>query len=698
MTKGIRKIGDGSRIDIPASECAIELSTGLPYKVKDKRGRHQGRLVVQEFAGFQLSGTGRRAIWLCVCDCGNTICTAISPSVRVHSCGCLNREVHTTHGARTGEWDVKTAEIQAYRVWLSQVRHCYNPNSSSYPTVGGRGIKMCDRWVNDFAAFLEDVGLPPTPQDVLARLDSDKDFEPSNVCWIPRTDHSERSIAPSVQRKNKDKPKPSDDQLRMLVKEYPDASAREYSELFAAATGIQISRSAMGYRLQKLGLSRKEQKPSNDQLMLLVKEYPDASITKYSELLAAATGIRLSKSALSHRLQKLELSRKDQRSANYGATAQYSTRKTKGRWKVGDGARVDIPASECAIELSTGLPDNVKDKRGVRQGRLVAQEFAGFHVSRTRRTVIWLCVCDCGNTTRARITPQATVYSCGCLFREVNTTHGAQAWKDGVRSAEYPVYLAWRGQIESCYHSHSPKYPNAGGRGIKMYEPWVNDFAAFLEDVGYPPTPQHVLARIDYDKDFEPSNVRWIPRIEHMERSIARGNQQRYEDKPQPSDDQLRMLVKKYPDAASGDYCELLAAATGIRISRSSMFRRLQKLGLSRKEQKPSDDQLRMLAQQYPDATGREYCELLAEETGIRISQSHLSVRMRKLGLAREEPKLSDDQLILFAQRYPDAIATDYCELIAKETGIRISRSNMQLRLQKLGVSRKEQRYERFKL
>ncbi len=695
MTKKMRRIGDGSRIDIPASECAIELSTGLPDKVKDKRGVRKDRLVAQEFAGFQLSGTRKRAIWLCVCDCGNTICTVILPSSKVYSCGCLNREVHTTHGSRMGEWDVKTAESQAYRVWLSQIRHCYNPNSSSYPTVGGRGIKMCDRWVNDFSAFLEDVGYPPTAQHVLARLDDDKDFELSNVRWMPKTEHSKEIHARSVQQKSEDKPQPSDDQLRMLVKEYPDASAREYSELLAAATGIHISRDAMGYRLKKLGLSRKKPQPSNDQLMLIVKEYPDASIPKYCELLAAATGIRISQVVLLSRLQKLGLSRKDQRSANDGATAQYSTRKTKGRWKVGDGARVDIPASECAIELSTGLPDKVKDKRGIRQGRLVVQEFAGFYVRRTARAAVWLCVCDCGNTIRAKIAPTATVYSCGCLFREVNTTHGAEARKDGVRSAESPVYSAWRCQIESCYHSHSRKYPNTGGRGIKMCDRWVTDFAAFLEDVGYPPTPRHVLARLDYDKDYEPSNVRWMPRTEHTEKNIAH-RLLRYKDKPQPSDDQLRMLVKKYPDASARDYCKLLAAATGIPISRSNMFCRLQKLGLSRKEQKPSDDQLRMFAQRYPDATGREYCELIAKETGVRINRSHLSVRMRKLGLSREEQKLSDDQLRMFAQRYPDATGREYCELITKEAGIRISRSTVQLRLQKLGLSRKEQRYAMF--
>jgi hypothetical protein len=61
---------------------------------------------------------------------------------------------------------------------------------------------------------------------------------------------------------------------------------------------------------------------------------------------------------------------------------------------------------------------------------------------------------------------------------------------------------------------------------------------AFLEDVGLPPTPQHLLARLDYDKDFEPGNVRWIPRTEHDKRAITHSVQQKYKDKPKPSDDQ----------------------------------------------------------------------------------------------------------------------------------------------------------------
>jgi hypothetical protein len=254
--------------------------------------------------------------------------------------------------------------------------------------------------------------------------------------------------------------------------------------------------------------------------------------------------------------------------------------------RIGDGSRIDIPASECEIELSTGIPDRVKDKRGVRRGRLVAQEFVGFQVSRKTKKAVWLCLCDCGNTLCTVMTPSSDTFSCGCLIREINTTHGASQRRRGVRSVETQVYVVWLSQIQKCCRPNSAKYRTVGGRGIKMCDRWVNNFPAFLEDVGLPPTPQHMLVRLDYDKDYEPSNVRWIPKAEHHKRVIAHSNQQKYKDKPKPSDDQLTLLAQKYPDASLTEYCELFAKETGMRISRDMMARRLQKLGLSRKEQR----------------------------------------------------------------------------------------------------------------
>ncbi len=312
---------------------------------------------------------------------------------------------------------------------------------------------------------------------------------------------------------------------------------------------------------------------------------------------------------------------------------------TKKGHRIGDGARIDIPSSECEIELSTGIPDRVKDKRGVRRGRLVAQEFVGFQVCRSRRKAVWQCLCDCGNTLCTVMTPSSDTFSCGCLIREINTTHGASLRRRGVRSVETKVYLVWLSQIKKCYRPNSSKYPTVGGRGIKMCDRWVNNFPAFLEDVGLPPTPQHVLVRLDYDKDYEPSNMCWMPRTEHQRRVIARVNQKRYKDKPKPSDDQLTLLAQKYPDASLREYCELFAKETGMQIGLSMMTYRMHKLGLSSKEQKPSDDQLILFARRYPDAIAREYCELIANETGIRISRSTVQFRLQKLGLARKEQR-----------------------------------------------------------
>jgi transposase len=328
---------------------------------------------------------------------------------------------------------------------------------------------------------------------------------------------------------------------------------------------------------------------------------------------------------------------------DYDVIAEYrscenETQMSKGKRKIGDGARIDVPASDCALE-SNGLPAPVKDKRGLRHGRLVVQEFAGFQVSGKKRSSIWLCVCDCGNTICVGGVPHCTVYSCGCLFHELRTTHGIKALKDGEKSAEFPVYAAWYAQLRNCYSPKSARYSTVGGRGIKMCDRWVNDFPAFLEDVGYPPTPDHVLARIDYDKDYEPSNVRWIPKTEHTEKSIAHSLQQRYKDKPKPSDEQLTLLAQKYPNSSLAEYCELFAKETGTPISLGIMARSLRKLGLSHKKQKLSDDQLILFAQQYPDANVTEYCELIAKETGIRISKTNVSIRLQKLGLSRKEQR-----------------------------------------------------------
>ena len=91
-----------------------------------------------------------------------------------------------------------------YSSWIAMKDRCLNPKSSNYPNWGGRGITVCQEWVDDFETFYAYVGPRPTPQHSLDRIDNERGYEPGNVRWATKLQqtHNRRSCKTGPEHKN----------------------------------------------------------------------------------------------------------------------------------------------------------------------------------------------------------------------------------------------------------------------------------------------------------------------------------------------------------------------------------------------------------------------------------------------------------------------------------------------------------------
>jgi hypothetical protein len=144
--------------------------------VKDRAGQFFGRLLLVAYAGR----LNNKTMWICRCECGESRTLAVENLVSgaTVSCGCHRKKIldKTSHGL---------AGKRAYNIWKNIVDRCRNPNNRHYADYGGRGVDVCDEWL-DVTNFYRDMGDPPDGRSI-ERLDNNLGYSKDNCVWATDT-------------------------------------------------------------------------------------------------------------------------------------------------------------------------------------------------------------------------------------------------------------------------------------------------------------------------------------------------------------------------------------------------------------------------------------------------------------------------------------------------------------------------------
>lgn len=149
-------------------------------QIKDLSGKQFEHCRVVDFAFVK-----KRAYWNCVCECGNKFIASGSELSRgsVTACGCrqkLGWGTNKTHGL---------TNTRLHRIWNAMKQRTINPKNKYYCNYGGRGIKVCEEWFNDFISFYNwaiDNGYSDNLS--IDRIDVNGNYEPSNCRWATKTE------------------------------------------------------------------------------------------------------------------------------------------------------------------------------------------------------------------------------------------------------------------------------------------------------------------------------------------------------------------------------------------------------------------------------------------------------------------------------------------------------------------------------
>jgi hypothetical protein len=163
--------------DTKSCGCALLMGKGPPRI--DLAGQRYDRLRVIERVA---TAPGAPAYVRVQCDCGSAPKSVRLTALRsgdTKSCGCLSRERRAAEKATPGPSRIEPE----YSTWRHMIRRCERPEWEGFANYGGRGIGVCARWRESFAAFLADMGRRPGDGYSIDRINNDGNYEPDNCRW-----------------------------------------------------------------------------------------------------------------------------------------------------------------------------------------------------------------------------------------------------------------------------------------------------------------------------------------------------------------------------------------------------------------------------------------------------------------------------------------------------------------------------------
>lgn len=161
-------------------------------KLIELTGKKFGRLTVIK----RVEKNNSVVVWNCRCTCGNTkeVRAGNLKSGGVKSCGCLLKDIHKSESFSKSNSKHGLYNHPLYHTWSAMVYRCYNAKSPDYKNYGGRGIGVCDEWIDSPKKYIEDIekniGRKPTLQHTLDRIDNNGNYEITNLRWATKSEQS----------------------------------------------------------------------------------------------------------------------------------------------------------------------------------------------------------------------------------------------------------------------------------------------------------------------------------------------------------------------------------------------------------------------------------------------------------------------------------------------------------------------------